>query len=45
MAIMLSINPKNIKIVGISKYIKNPKIKAAKGSAPDKNMEDTPESI
>lgn len=45
MAIMLSINPKNIKNVGISQYNKNPKIKAANGSAPESSIEDTPDSI
>ena len=44
-AVMLIRNPQNIKIVGISKYKINPKIKAAKGSTPDNNMEDVPESI
>ena len=37
--------PQNINIVGTSEYIKNPNINAAKGSAPESNIEDTPESI
>lgn len=45
MFIIVSINPQNIKTVGISEYMKNPKINAAKGSAPDNNIEDIPESI
>ena len=45
MAIMLSINPQNINVVGISAYMTNPKIKAANGSAPESKMDDTPESI
>lgn len=38
-------NPQNIKIDGISEYIKKPNINAAKGSAPDNKMDDTPESM
>ena len=45
MEAMEIINPQNIKIVGISAYIKNPNIKAANGSDPESKMEDTPESI
>ena len=42
---MVNMNPQNIRGVGTSEYIKSPKISAAKGSAPDKNIEDVPESI
>ena len=38
-------NPQNINGVGVSEYIINPNINAARGSAPDIIMEDTPESI
>ncbi len=44
-AIMVSMNPQNIRGVGVSLYIKNPNINAANGSAPDMKIEDTPESI
>lgn len=44
-AIIVSMNPQNIGIVGISEYMMSPKINAARGSAPDKKMDDTPESI
>ena len=42
---MVSMNPQNISGVGISEYIKNPKISAANGSAPDRKIEEVPESI
>ena len=45
MAIIVSMNPLNITGVGVSEYIINPNISAAKGSAPDIKMEDTPESM
>ena len=45
MAIIVNMNPQNIRTVGISEYIKTPNIKAASGSAPDINIVDTPESI
>ena len=32
-------------MLGISVYIRNPKISAATGSDPESNIEDTPESI
>ena len=44
-AIIVKMNPQNIRGVGISEYNANPKINAANGSAPDSNIEDTPESI
>ena len=45
MAIIDNMNPQNIKIVGISEYMSNPKTNAANGSAPDNNIDETPESI
>lgn len=42
---IVRIKPQNIKGVGISIYTKNPKIRAANGSAPDIIIEDVPESI
>ena len=45
MAIIDNMNPQNIKIVGISEYRNNPKTNAANGSAPDNNIDETPESI
>ena len=45
MARIVSTNPQNINIVGISLYRKNPKIKAARGSAPDNSIDEIPESI
>ena len=44
-AIIDNNNPKNIRIDGISEYNINPKINAARGSEPDKNIDETPESI
>lgn len=44
-AIIVNKNPQDISIVGVAEYIANPNINAAKGSAPDSNMDDTPESI
>lgn len=43
--IIVNRNPQNIRNVGTSEQIKNPKVNAAKGSAPDIMMDDTPESI
>ena len=42
---MASMNPQNINGVGISEYIASPNINAARGSAPDMNIEEVPESI
>lgn len=38
-------NPQNIKGVGISEYIKSPNINAARGSAPERSIDDVPESM
>ena len=38
-------NPQNISNDGISEYMRSPKINAAKGSAPDRKMDDVPESM
>ena len=38
-------NPANIRMLGTSEYIASPKANAAKGSEPDSNIEDMPESI
>ena len=38
-------NPQNIKCVGISEYIKSPNINAAIGSAPERSIDDVPESM
>lgn len=45
MAAIDRMNPQNIRGVGISEYIKSPNINAANGSAPERSMEDTPESM
>ena len=45
MAIIDNMNPQNIKLVGVSEYKNNPKTNAANGSAPDNNIDETPESI
>ena len=44
-ATTVKINPQNIRSDGISEYKSNPKINAAKGSAPDRKMDDVPESM
>ena len=44
-AIIDNTNPRNIKIVGISEYNASPKINAARGSEPDRSIDETPESI
>ena len=44
-AMIDNMNPMNISTVGISEYIAKPNINAANGSAPDRRIDETPESM